>query len=93
MIDMLVDTGGACSIMDMGYARRLGLPVKAQTAGEFGWFTVPGRSAPIAYPGIVPGPLTMRFSGDVSITVDYLRLVDHGRNLAIVGATILRAGL
>lgn len=92
VIDMLVDTGGACSIMDVAYARSLGLPVRPQTKGEFGWFTVPGRSVPMAYPAIVPGPLKMQFAEGVSVWVPFLRLVDHGRNLAILGANTLMAG-
>jgi hypothetical protein len=92
LIDALVDTGGACSIMDIQYARSLGLPIRLQTAAEFGKFVVPGRSNPIPYPGCVEGPVEIAFSADVKVTVPHIRLVRHGRNLAILGADVLCAG-
>lgn len=51
-------------------------------------FTVPGRTVPLPYPGCVDGPVTIQFSADISITLSHLRLVNHGRPLAILGADV-----
>ncbi len=36
LIDALVETGGACTILDFEYAKSLGLPVQEQTCSKFG---------------------------------------------------------
>ncbi len=55
-------------------------------------FTVPGRSVPIPYPGCVEGPVKLRFSADVEVTLPHIRLVRHCRALAILGADVWCAG-
>ena len=93
LVEGLMDTGGACTIMDMEFAHRLQLPVREQRQAEFGMFTVPGRSTPIPYAGCVEGPVELKFSADVEVTMPFIRLVNHGRPLFIVGATdVLCAG-
>ena len=93
LLEGLMDTGGACTIMDMEFARRLQLPVKEQSQAEYGMYVVPGRSTPIPYAGCVTGPVGLRFDADVEVTMPFIRLVNHGRPLFIVGATdVLCAG-
>ncbi len=53
LLEALVDTGGACSIMDLEFAKRLRLQVVLETTGEYGTFIVPGRTTPLPYPGVV----------------------------------------
>lgn len=93
LLEALMDTGGACTIMDMAFAKRLGLPVKEQRQAEYGMFTVPGRASPIPYAGCVEGPVRLQFAADVEVIMPFIRLVNHGRPLFIVGATdVLCAG-
>ena len=93
LIEGLMDTGGACTIMDMEFARRLGFAVVEQRNAEFGLFSVPGRSTPLPYAGCVEGPVQLQFAADVVVTMPFIRLVNHGRPLFIVGATdVLCAG-
>ncbi len=93
LIEGLMDSGGPCTIMDMAFARKLGLPVREQTQAEFGMFTVPGRSLPLPYAGCVEGPIKLQFAENVWVTMPFIRLVNHGRPLFIIGATdVLCAG-
>lgn len=41
------------------------------------------------YPAAVTGPVTVRFSEHVVLTLPLLRLVEHGRPLLLIGADIL----
>ncbi len=93
LIEGLMDTGGACTIMDMAFARKLGFAVKEQRQAEYGLFSVPGRSTPLPYAGCVEGPVELQFAAEVKVTMPFIRLVNHGRPLFIVGATdVLCAG-
>lgn len=92
LVEALMDTGGACSIMDLDFAQRMGLNVRVQTQAEFGMFTVPGRTSPVPYAGCVEGPVALRFSEEVALTLPFIRLVNHGRPLCIIGADALCEG-
>ena len=87
-----MDTGGSCSIMDLALARGMGLPITMAQSTEFGMFTTPGRLAPMAYPAAVMGPIDFKLSGEVTIVMSHLRLVDHGCPLFILGADVLCEG-
>lgn len=89
LVEGILDTGAAATIMDMGMAMDLGLKVVRETQGEFGSFTVPGRSQPEAYPGAVIGPVALQMSEDVVVNVPILRLISHGRPLFLIGADVL----
>ncbi len=84
-----MDTGGACTIMDISFAKRLQLPVKLQTCGEFGTFIVPGRTLPHPYPGIIKGPLQLHFDDEVMVTLPHVLLIAHGKPIFILGADVL----
>ena len=89
LVEGILDTGAACTIMDIDMAKRIGLPVVEEARAEFGSFTVPGRSQPIPYPGAVLGPVSIQFSQEVSVEIPLLRLLRHGRPLLLIGADIL----
>ena len=55
-------------------------------------FTVPGRATPVPYAGCVEGPVTLQFSAEVTLTLPFIRLVNHGRPLCIIGADALSDG-
>ena len=55
-------------------------------------FTVPGRASPIPYAGCVEGPVKLQFSAEVTVTLPFIRLVNHGRPLCIIGADALCEG-
>lgn len=50
-------------------------------------FVVPGRVMPVPYAGCVLGPLELQFSEEVKVTLPFIRLVNHGRPLFIIGAS------
>lgn len=92
LVEALMDTGGACTIMDLDFAQKMGLPVRVQTQAEFGMFTVPGRTAPLPYAGCVEGPIQLQFDEEVAIQLPHIRLVNHGKPLCIIGADALCEG-
>ena len=66
--------------------------MRLQTQAEFGMFTVPGRASPVPYAGCVEGPVSLQFSAEVKLTLPFIRLVNHGRPLCIIGADALCEG-
>lgn len=65
------------------------MEIEVEHQEKFGCFSVPGRSRPMPYPAAVPGPVALRFSEEVCITLPLVRLVDHGRPLLLIGADVL----
>ena len=85
----LVDTGGFCTIMDVGTARDLGLKVQKAEGTEFGMFISPGSTTPIPYPAAVIGPVSLQLDEEVVVQLPHIRLVEHGKELFIIGADVL----
>jgi hypothetical protein len=92
LVEALLDTGGCCSLMDLGMAKKLKLPFQEQRNAEWGMFTVPGRRQPVPYPACIRGPIKIRLGRDVVVYLPNLRLVDHGRPLFILGVDALCTG-
>lgn len=89
VIDAVLDTGGARSVIDVGTARELGLRVERATARKnFGSFWGPS-SKPVNYYGRVRGPITIKFSENITITLKELKVVSHGEALLILGTDFL----
>ena len=55
----VIDTGAYKTVMDVGMAQMLGLPVKLAQFGECGTYSVPGTGQTNCYAGFVPGDVTI----------------------------------
>ena len=65
VLEGLVDTTGACSMIDLDTAKLTGLPLTYPTANRsLGWFHGPSR-VPTAYSAIVEGPVELQFTRDI----------------------------
>ena len=89
LIEALFDTGAACTIMDLGTAKKLGMELLKADNQDFGCFSVPGRSSPQPYPAAIRGPVRLQLSQDVIIELPLIRLVDHGKPMFLLGADVL----
>ena len=90
LVEAIVDTGGARSIIDEHTARELGLHVELATATRgHGAFWGPGAT-PIKYHGVVPGPVHVQFSHNVTLTLPEIKVIQHMEPLVILGADLMR---
>ena len=51
----IVDSGSYKTILDLGMARILGLPIKEANQGDCGTFSTPGTDTSNCYAGVVEG--------------------------------------
>lgn len=85
----LMDTGGARSMIDLPTARRLGLALRLRGDGEeFGKFWGPDAVLK-DYAGIVPGPVCLRFSEEVTFTLAEVTVIEYGDPIFLVGTDVL----
>ena len=90
VIEALLDTGGAKSLVDVDTAEQMGLEVKQ---GEAGYFWGPGNTA-TPYYGRVEGPIRLQFDETVTLTIPELKVVKGTRNdpLLILGCDFMTRG-
>jgi hypothetical protein len=62
----VVDTGSCKTLLCKNTARALGLVMEKARGNEFGTFRVPGGTDAKACVGVLRGPITLKFSDDVS---------------------------
>jgi hypothetical protein len=88
----VVDTGSCKTLLCETTARALGLTVERARGNEFGTFRVPGGTDAKSYVGVVRGPITLKFSNDVSFDVCNVRVLSHPAPLFLIGSDLLRGG-
>ena len=89
--EAVADTGGARSLIELHFARVLGLEVQEALHQEFGTYYGPGGEEK-GYVGRVWGPLTVRFSSEVVVELPELKLIIHPEPLLLLGADVLCFG-
>ena len=89
--EAILDTGGEKSMIDHATAERLGMRYLRARGSEFGKYLSPGNVV-TPYYGLVRGPLTISFDGQVSVTIPFLKVISHGEPLLLIGADCLRGG-
>lgn len=67
------------------------LDVTEAVNGNYGHYHSPGYG-PRAYAGLIHGPIPIKFSKNVVITIPYLRVITSPRQLIILGADVLCGG-
>lgn len=91
LIEALLDTGGEKSMVDVSLAELLGLRYQRGRGSEFGkYITAGGHVQP--YHGLVRGPVDVRFSENVTVPLRFIKVVEHGEPVLILGADLLRGG-
>lgn len=93
VVDAIVDSGGARSLIDSRTARLLGLTWEEAKNGEAGLFWGPGGE-PTPYKGLVRGPVKLQFGQGVTVELDALRVIAHREPLVLLGGDFMapRAG-
>lgn len=76
---------------DTRLCEALGLKYQRARGSEFGkYVTAGGHVQP--YYGLVRGPIDIHFSRSVTLTLRFLKIVEHGEPLLLLGADVLRGG-
>ena len=78
-------------MIDMASAEKLGLRYMRARGSEFGKYMSPGNVI-VPYYGLIRGPIQVQFDSNVVITLQWLKVVNHGEPLLLLGADCLRGG-
>lgn len=78
-------------MIDLASAQAMGLNVTKAHNNNFGHYFSPGYK-PQPYAGLVHGPITLKFSNQVTLSVPYIKIVESERPLIILGADLLAGG-
>lgn len=89
LVEVMLDPGGARTMIDRATAIALGLNIEWADANKsFGTFS--GVSAtPSPYLGIARGPVELRFGEDVVFFLDEIKVFDYPDPIIIVGTDLL----
>ena len=91
ILEALVDSAGAKSMIDLKSAEMASLPlVRSTKERPLGWYYGPSGD-PVAYAGIVQGPVRLLFAKDVFITVPELKVVHSKEPLVLIGTDAMSA--
>lgn len=89
VVEALMDTGGARSMIDFKTATAMGLPVElASESRHFGCFWGP-TGTPVNYKGRISGPVTVRFDSEVAIQIAEFKVVEGEEPLVLLGADMM----
>ncbi len=91
VIQAMLDTGGYVTLLDIESAKQMNLDYEEAVNGNLGYYYSPGYQ-PVAYAGVVHGPVELRFSESVVVTIPYIKLINSNRRLAILGVDFLCGG-
>jgi hypothetical protein len=89
VVDMMLDTGGARTMIDLETAMKLGLPVERVSATKYFGSFYSASGVPTPYAGRVKGPVTIRFSKNVVFTMRELKVINYPESLLLVGTDLL----
>ena len=78
-------------MIDVASAKKLGLQYMRTRGSEFGKYMSPGNVI-VPYYGLIRGPIQVQFDSNVVITLQWLKVVNHGEPLLLLGADCLRGG-
>ena len=87
--DVLLDTGGGRTMMDLASACKMGLSVQlTDKEVHFGSWSGPGDK-PQHYVGRVPGPILVRFDQYVVVPLAEIKLIETAEPLIIMGSDFM----
>ncbi len=88
----IIDTGSYKTILDVGMARILGLPIREAVNGDCGTYSVPGTGQSNCYAGVVDQPVELVLADGVRFAIEGLKLIHHPYPLILVGSDVLSGG-
>jgi hypothetical protein len=88
----IVDSGSYKTILDVGMARILGLPIKEANQGDCGTFSTPGTDRSNCYAGVVEGNVELQLADDVTYLIQGLKLIHHPHPMVLLGSDVLSGG-
>lgn len=91
VMECLLDTGGAKTMIDLGTARKAGLPLVYPTKERHLGFFYGPSGEPTAYAAVVEGPVHLRFGADVVLAIPELKVVHNKDPIILVGTDVMRA--
>ena len=92
--ECIIDTGGACTMLDKATASAAGLSITLPGEGvEVGGYYRPSVGDIIYYHGVVQGPVQLRFSEDVVISIGELKVLESMDHIILIGADAMAAPL
>ena len=85
VLEALLYTGGARTVIDEATTMLAKLPIiQASKKRDFGWFYGPSGES-MRYAGIVEGPVYLRFSKYISITLPEMKIVENKGPIVLIG--------
>ena len=92
--ECIIDTGGARTMLDKATASAAGLSITLPGEGvEVGGYYQPSGGDIIYYHGVVQGPVQLRFSEDVVISIGELKVLESTDPMILIGADAMAAPL
>ena len=88
VLEAIVDTGGARSLIDLDTAKTLGLEVEMAKSNNMGNFWGPGGEV-MGYSGTVRGPIKFQIAASVYLEAPELKVIKHSEPLLIMGTDVL----
>ena len=89
LVNMMLDTCGAKSMIDRKTAEELGFEVELATKSKhFGSFYGPGGKV-VYYYGRIRGPIEVWLSSEVKLVAPEIKVVDHCEPLVLLGTDVL----
>jgi hypothetical protein len=88
----IVDSGSYKTIMDIGMARMLSLPIRDAVGGDCGTYSVPGTGRSNPYQGIIDAEVRLQLAPGVVYSIQGLKLIEHPHPLLLIGSDILSGG-
>ena len=87
--DVLLDTGGSRTMMDIDSAKKLGLTIQHTDRDvHYGSWSGPGDKSQY-YVGRVPGPVLVRFDAQVVIPLAKVKLIQTTEPLILLGSDLM----
>ena len=91
VMECLLDTGGAKTMIDLGTAWKAGLPLVYPTKERHLGFFYGPSGEPTAYAAIVEGLVYLRFGPDVVLDIPELKVMHNKDPIILVGTDVMKA--
>lgn len=89
VVEAMLDTGGARSMIDLQTAEMLGLPIERTTSSKYFGCFYSASAVPTPYAGRVKGPVEVRFSDKVVFTMKEMKVIHYPEPLVLIGTDLL----
>ena len=91
VMECLLDTGMAKTMIDLGTARKAGLPLIYPTKEAHLDFFYGPSGEPTAYAAVVEGPVHLYFGPDMVLAILELKVVHNKNPIILFGTDVMKA--